>query len=1142
MSTALKPVIAEEIAPEGLDPTASFWVAASAGSGKTTLLVKRVLRLLLEREGKSRRDAPRILCLTYTRAAAAEMLARIQEKLIGWAIRGDEDLRDTLFEEFGLKADREKLKHARRLFGQTLERPEMVRVMTIHAFCQTVLNRFPLEAGVTPHFTLLEGDRLESFQGQVLEDFLRRMKQEPALKQAFDYVSARSGPSRLEETFAKLFFDQPQWAGFFDKYPAPEVYEAALLKLLNLQNGQDEAALLREFCQITAAHEKQLREALPILMQGGANEKKCAGKMRGWLEDVEQRPGNFEAYADAFLTKELQPRAKLLTKETEKNHPHLPPLMQQEAARVNDFMRQMLALRFYQWQAAWSRLFHGLWQAQRSLKASSGRMTYDDLILSTRALLQNPGVCSWVLYKLDGGINHLLVDEAQDTSPAQWDILFALLDEFLAGEGARQDVNRTVFVVGDEKQSIFSFQGANRDRYFEAKEELLARLKASQRKHAVIERHLSYRTAKSILAYVDALFANEEARAGVADHVVHESSRKKEPSYIELWPLIADVATPRPAPWTPPLRYEENKPAPVQLAEKIAATIKQWLEEGWFLASEKRAVQAGDVMILLQSRGKFLLPIVRALKDAHVPVAGIDRMEVAKQPAVQDVISLCRFLLLPRDNLALAEVLRGPLVRFSDEKLFKLAQGRGMKSLWESMQEKAPLDPAVDWLKHLLSITDYVPAFALLNEVLFRPCPADKTSGQHALVRRLGPDAVDPLEELLASALIHESEAPSLQLFVQSIGRSQQKKKRELSQAQGAVRVLTVHSAKGLESPIVFMPDLSRLPQDKPEQPKIFRHGDFPLVAGAEDDSIVPMEQAKSDAERAEEEEHRRLLYVALTRPRDVLILCGLGEKEKEGKENKETDAPWFQFCKKAMERLGAESKEGAFFYGEVAAFAPQKSPEKREKESAVAIPEWIRAPVKSADEKRRFVNPSQVAASNEKTLPPNLQQAAFRRGELLHRLLQMLPLAEPDAREELAKEFLRAQLDKPEAANEYAKEVMEVLNHPVFAPLFGPGSRAEVPVIGRVEGRRISGQIDRMAVTEHEVFIIDYKTNRPPPSRPEDVSKQYLAQMAAYRALLEKIYPGKRIRLALLWTFNLRLMELNDALYQQGLAILKGA
>ncbi|MBI3419171.1 MAG: PD-(D/E)XK nuclease family protein [Proteobacteria bacterium] len=588
-----------------------------------------------------------------------------------------------------------------------------------------------------------------------------------------------------------------------------------------------------------------------------------------------------------------------------------------------------------------------------------------------------------------------------------------------------------------------------------------------------------------------------------------------------------------PAPWTPPLTREEGKPAPVQLAENIATSIRRWLSEGWVLASKKRAVEPGDILILLQRRSNLLLPIVRALKDKHVPVAGIDRMVLGEQSAVQDVFSLCRFLLLPEDNLTLAEVLRGPFIRLSDEQLFTLAHGRGEKSLWGRLQQATAHEKTAAYLKHLLSTTDYRPAFTLLNEILFKSCPADETSGQHALVRRLGPDATDPLEQLLAAALLQESEVPSLQLFVQGVMQSKIQSKRDLSKATGQVRILTVHSAKGLEAPIVIIPDLARDPNKTSEAAALlWNENNMPLVSG---DAVPLLRDAKDSAKLAELEEHRRLLYVALTRARDVLILCGLA-----GKEDKE---PWHEFCRMGMERLSVKPANGIWRHGNEAAFAPPAKAETSQKEKRIALPEWIYRAVETTGEKRRFVNPSQVAAVNEKILPPVAQQTAFRRGQLLHRLLQMLPEAEEAARENLAYEFLLGQSgEAAEICKKNAQEVMRVLRHPVFAPLFAQGSRAEVPVIGRLEGKRISGQIDRLAVTEKEVLIIDYKTNRPPPARIEDIPRQYRAQMAAYRALLEKIYPGQKMRCALLWTHTLQLMELDEAMHLEGLAILRGA
>ncbi|HVY12664.1 MAG TPA: 3'-5' exonuclease, partial [Alphaproteobacteria bacterium] len=606
----------------------------------------------------------------------------------------------------------------------------------------------------------------------------------------------------------------------------------------------------------------------------------------------------------------------------QKKYPEIAEIFQKEAARVHAAIHRLQALRFLHWQRAWHGLLAGLFQTLRAAKIQRAVMSYDDLILKTRALLQDPSVCSWVLYKLDGGIDHLLVDEAQDTSPAQWDILFALLEEFLSGQGAREDVPRTLFVVGDEKQSIFSFQGADRARYLTARQEIFAQLAAARRQPHSVDKTLSYRAPSAILNFVDAVFADENARAGVAENIRHQSARTGAPGYVELWPPVMGAETELPAPWTPPMQREESKPAAVQLAENIASTIRRWLSEGRRLASENRAVEAGDVMILLQRRSKLLLPIVRALKDAQVPVAGVDQMVLCRQPAVQDVLSLCRFLLLPEDDLVLAEVLRGPLVRLSDEQLFALAYGRGEMTLWHSLQAKAAQDAAfsgtVSYLKYLLAITDYVPPFTLLNEVLFKPCPADELSGQHALARRLGPDAVDPLEELLASALLQESAAPSLQLFVQAVAGSEQTRKRELSKPGGQVRVLTVHSAKGLEAPIVFVPDLNRQTAKKPEPPPIYwDESGLPLCTGAADADIALMQEARSQAAMAGEEENRRLLYVALTRPRDVLILCGVAENEAQQR------APWFEFCRRGMERLGAgPDAEGIWRYGDAHALA----------------------------------------------------------------------------------------------------------------------------------------------------------------------------------------------------------------------------
>ncbi len=1121
--------------PEGLDPAASVWVSASAGSGKTTLLVRRGLRLLLEPRPDRKDGLPRILCLTYTRAAAAEMQERINKALARWAGAGDDALRDELARDYGVRPTGGMLSRARRLFGQVLEGAGTVQVMTLHSFCQTLLNRFPLEAGVPPHFTVLEGDALENFQAGLLENFLGRVMADEKLQEAFQRLSARTGPEPLRAAL-KGVYDAENWTPFFEKYPTPEDYAKKLREILGLEEGMDEETFLAAQCRPPALDETSLRRLARVMAAGSANERKCAAVIAPWLENESARAENFGDYAQAWLTQELAPRKNVFTKGSREKHPGLAAFFDKEMQRVYEAVQRLAALRFLRRQCDGFVLYRALFLKQEEAKSAQAVLTYDDLALRARALLQAPGLSGWVLYKLDGGFDHLLVDEAQDTAPIQWDVIFALLEEFLSGEGAREGPPRTVFVVGDEKQSIYSFQGADRGRYMSARRGLFSRLAAARRDPRRVDLNKSWRAPPAMLKFVDEVFAADAARAGVARNVTHDSARKEQPSRVELWPPVTGTKPDIPPPWFPPLKREEGHPAPVRLARQIAETLSRWLKEGWHLAAAGRAVQPGDVMILLQRRSHLLLPIVRALKDAHIPVAGVDRMVLKDQPAVQDILSLCRFLLLPEDDLALAEVLRGPFVRLDEARLFALARGRE-GSLWQSLREKAAGDAlsgkALEWLGGLLAITDRTPPFDLLNLVLFRACPGDEKSGRHALMHRLGPDAADPVEQLLAAALaVEDEEAPALQLFVQAVTRSEHEIRREPSGPGGQVRILTVHGAKGLEAPIVILPDLARAPAKAGRDSPLFWSEALPLCLSAEDAPLKAVQQAKESRKRAREEEHRRLLYVALTRARDVLVLCGVEGPDGENGNN------WHDFCRDGLERLGVTpipAPEGSrYVYGEEEALAPQAS-RQDESTTCASLPDWAMRRAPESGKRGEAVNPSGLAAQKEKILPPAAREERLKRGQRLHRLLQFLPGIPEESRRGAAAHFLAAQSGKPEDA----EEVLRVIAHPVFAPLFGPRARAEAPLAGRLQGRIFSGQVDRLAILENEILVADFKTNRPPPKCAEDIPLPYLAQMAAYRALLEKAFPGKRVRAALLWTFNLNLVEISGSLHARGLEFL---
>ncbi len=1113
---------------EAFDPTGSAWVAASAGSGKTTLLTNRVLRLLLEATTQKAKP-PAILCLTYTRAATAEMQNRIYSRLEGWAVASDEDIDKELRAIFDLTPTKDLIMHARRLFAAVLDDSFRVRVMTVHAFCQYVLHRFPLEAGVSPHFRLLEGEAANLFHNRLFTDFMAEVAKSPDLQAALNVVAENKAASTVQEMLHEMLENQPLWEKFWRERGRD--YAAKLSGLTGLHNETEESILADAIKNTPITRIQIMAKALGDA--GGTLSMDSAEIIASWLADEKNRAAHFHYYVRAYLTKENEPNKRLPVKAMVTDYPDEAEEFRREALRVQAVMQRLALARFHARQVAFIQLARRLFDMQAALKQEQGVLSYDDLIAKTRAVLTAPGISGWVLYKLDFAIDHILVDEAQDTSPAQWDIVLALLEDFLSGAGAREETTRTVFVVGDEKQSIFSFQGADRANYLQVRDVLLARLKASERKVTPIRQHASFRTASAVLDFVDAVFAEEEAREGVSDEAIrHVAARTKAPGFVELWPPLEPEDAPPMEPWTPPLAREDYKPVEVKLAERIAATIKGWLDDGLWLSSENRPLDAGDVMILLQSRKKFLFPIVRALKDAGIPIAGVDRMVLAEQAAVQDVLAMCRFLLLPQDDLTLAEILRGPFIRISDDELFKLAYNRA-GSLWDAVQQNAGI---ADYLRLLLAQTDFIGPYELISQILFRACPADALSGRHALTSALGPDAIDPLDELLAAALEFQTQqSSSLQLFVHAISHDDRQIKRELSTVTGQVRVLTVHGAKGLEAPIVFVPDLLRDPtQGENSAAIVWNEDGLPLNTG---DDAPPLAAAKTGRDELVREENRRLLYVALTRARDGMILCGRRAKKK-------TDEPWFEYAQAAMQRLNAKAENDIWRYGQNDVLVPPPAKAAKTPVNTVELPAWARrAP--ATETRQTIINPSDIAHSNEAALPPftNGKTDNYLRGTILHRLLQFLPDIPADAREETALGYLIRQTNQShDDCRRDASEVLRIMNDPIFAPIFSAQSRAEVPLAGRLNGRPFSGQVDRLYVSDTEVWVVDYKTNRPPPTSLADVPENYLAQMAAYAQLLAQIYPAKHIRCALLWTHLPKLMELDSAALARGAAILNKA
>ena len=793
------------------------------------------------------------------------------------------------------------------------------------------------------------------------------------------------------------------------------------------------------------------------------------------------------------------------------------------------------------------------------MKAGRASLDYDDLIIATRKLFQDTDKNAWVLYKLDYGLDHILLDEAQDTSPGQWDIVEGPLEEFFSGEGVRDDV-RTFFAVGDQKQSIYSFQGADAG-LFTAKQLALGEKIAAATEFENVPLTVSFRTTEPVLKFVDALFAPSEALEGLDDKALeHGVHRNGHAGLVELWPL-----TPRPEnfevnAWDAPVdALAPNNPTKT-LCDQVASTIKEWLGKE-LLESQGRPIVPGDIIILVQSRGPLFHQMISSLARKNVPVAGADRLKLLEDPAVEDLISYARAVLLPLDDLSLAEILKSPFFGLDDDALFDLAHNR-KHSLWDALRSKAEeqpdLQPVVGAITEARRIGLKEGAYAFFSHLLENGAP----SGRKRLYARLSEASREPIDEFMRQALDYERANPrSLQGFISWACENAGEIKRELEQGSDAVRVMTVHGAKGLEGEIVFLLDAHKPPNLKDLGPLFTTPSPTsptslgiraPVLSRAKPDDPPAAEQAREEAKRDSYEEYRRLLYVAATRARDRLYICGLEQKSDPHK--KETgEKTWHALAEDAFGCLDkVDRKHHAAWDGDILSLSsPQtaavEKPEKEQASASIKIPSWITKPVTPEKAQRRLA-PSMLADDTEANAEPAAYsplrtQDKYFRGRVLHRLLELLPGIKVSERKAAADKLLSRlanDIDQTER-DHWRDEVFAVIEEPSFAAAFGPGSRAEISVAGTPPGAKddivVSGQIDRLVVEDNRVLVIDYKTNRPPPRNSDDVAESYLAQMAAYRALLQEIYPGKRIESALLWTHEARLMPLSNQLLDHAFA-----
>lgn len=1137
---------ANKLQADATKPDATIWVGASAGSGKTKVLSERVLRLLLPEGTRAGADPSKILCITFTKAAASEVLERIMRYLREWAICPSEKLRDGLTKLLGRPPVKEQEEAARALFARVLETAGGMKILTIHAFCQSVLARFPMEAELPAGFEVMEEAEAKAVMTSVRHALITQLQTAPEndkLRQAFDYLSSAKNADDIEKLLTSLASERGRLFALRTKFGSTDSLCDAVYAYLNADKNSSRNELIQKFLQNIPAAD--LRAILPKLeaCKTGTNKENLALLDPFLAAADDMRLAMFTDYRLVFLKKTDGLPAKLVG--TLRNDDFAIRTFGTESERLMRLDAALADLATATATASLLRFALAALDAYETEKRNRNRLDFEDLIDRTKRLLGAGGV-HWVQYKLDGGIDHVLVDEAQDTNPDQWDIVTALTDEFYDGSSARESATRTTFVVGDEKQSIFSFQRADPRVFDSMRARLEKRTTEAQAKFDDIPMRISFRSAPSILNVVDAVFADAAMRAGVvrgSEDMEHAAFHSGKAGRVEIWPeLVRKQAKDREA-WLLP-EYAEREENPVTaLAEKTAQTIRRMLDDPKaMLESKGRRIRAGDIMILLAKRKPMADALLKALRKHDIPVSGIDRMVVTKQIAVMDALAAMAFALQPLDDLNLATLLKSPFVGLYDDALFGLCHNRPA-SLFDSLKSRADMTRVTTWLDELHASAKTKTAAAFLHDLLYGPCPADAQSGIRALMSRLGADIRDPLQEILARADSHDmSDARGLQGFLEDARNDEGEIKRQMSEDGNFVRMMTVHGSKGLEAPIVFMPDTIRSNNAKSKtDPILWPDRDdpqgLPLWSPNSESRAEACERRVAEARTRSDEEYRRLLYVALTRAADRLYIGGADKNKKGG----DKEGSWYHRIRNAFAQ-GRVANVTTDEDGTMWVANPQTDTPKRDNDKAgiieatKTIPDWVRKTAPVPEYPPRPLAPSKPEGDEPAALSPLFGDTTwrFRRGRIIHTLFQFLPELPQDTRRERAAEWLARpahDLDATARA-EILESVMAVLEDAAFAPLFGPDARAEVPLTGLLTPTHIvSGQIDRLLVTPDEVLVLDYKTNRPAPRDVAGVPDAYKRQMRTYRDLLRKIWPERPVRCALLWTDGPRLMDLTDVL-----------
>jgi ATP-dependent helicase/nuclease subunit A len=1119
---------------DAVEPDRNIWLSASAGTGKTQVLTARVIRLLLE-DGVQPEN---LLCITFTKAGAAEMAERINQLLASWVQLADKQLFSDL-EAIGARSGPVARQRASELFAKVLDAPGGgLQIMTIHSFCQSLLGSFPEEAGLVPGFKPIEGPEQQELLRQALASMVivAEGDRDNELIRSLQTLSLTMG----EDAALKFLHKCAAVPDVMAEIPEGQGALAWARRVAEVTFDGSVEAMLETVLADEAIDRNSLRSiAQQNLAWGKGNPDSRGGKraqvIYDWLAmGVGHRATHFPALHGCWCNSKGE------------------PMVASKGFTPLDDAYSALALELYGWtksltnqiaRAAYAdRLASALLVGKRfahfyaQAKHERGVIDFDDMIRRTAALLGTGNMAEWVRYKLDRQVDHILVDEAQDTNKAQWDIIKALSDDFFSGNAAKPERVRTVFSVGDFKQAIYGFQGTAPERYREAGEIFAAKIEAAGNALDGLTLSQSFRSTAPVLEFVNAVIETAGAESfGISDAIEDHYSIKPAVGMVELLsPVMAGAADDGAANDNGDDEESWITDEKRILAEKLADHARALIDERPWLASQGRYLEPGDIMFLLRSRGELASLLVAQLHERGVPVAGIDRLRLTQPLVVQDLLAVIRFVLQPQDDLSLACILVSPIVGWTQQQLLQYGyRGNKRVSLWQHLREQEDIAADIAPLRAMLDKADFVTVYDFLEDLL-----SSDTGARRKFAERMGSEVLVPIEEMLNTAMLfQQQQGGGLQSFLGWFDRGDIEIKREGDGGANEVRVMTVHGSKGLQAPVVILADTTSDPGKKPDRSAELLMDEgrrtplLPIRAAEQSGRLAEIVEMQKDREL---QEHRRLLYVAITRAEERLIMGGSLGISRKG------EAPvdsWHLMLERGMAALGSSWQsdcrwgqvmrhvgiEGVAGMPAVVKAAASPTPE-----ASIELPAWLFAQAPEESRPPRPLVPSRLEDDDYGDAPASLaMRAAAERGRLLHALFERVTDAASLA---AAKQWLDATVrDTGVDKAQLLAAVSTVVENSNWAAFFSPAARAEVPLAAVVGDTVVTGRVDRLVIEPGLVRVIDFKTGRSVPEDENGVIVPYLRQMAHYVAALEAIFPNTAVEASLLFTHAPRLVTLSD-------------